>query len=111
MAGSPVNAAESEPNDGPPRIGIAVSGGGYRAAAWGLGTLLYLVDAGLNGRVTTISSVSGGSIPNAVLGAGGYSTLDTRAMRSLGADLAKRLAGNLWLFLGVLALHVGGWAF
>lgn len=44
------------------RIGVAMSGGGYRAAAWGLGVLLYLGDARLNRDVETVSSVSGGSI-------------------------------------------------
>jgi hypothetical protein len=50
------------------RIGVAMSGGGHRAALWGLGTLLYLVDSGLHEDVTTISSVSGGSITNGVVG-------------------------------------------
>ena len=45
-------------------IGVAISGGGNRATAWGLGTLLYLVDAGKNAEVGAVSSVSGGSITN-----------------------------------------------
>jgi len=49
-------------------IGVAVSGGGHRASLWGLGSLLYLIDSGLHRHVTTISSVSGGSITNAVVG-------------------------------------------
>ena len=49
-------------------LGVAISGGGHRAALWGLGTLLYLVDAGLNRDVRVISSVSGGSITNGVVG-------------------------------------------
>jgi len=48
-------------------IGVAVSGGGHRASMWGLGPLLYLVDAGKNGEVGAISSVSGGSITNGVV--------------------------------------------
>jgi predicted acylesterase/phospholipase RssA len=47
-------------------VGVAVSGGGHRATVFGLGALLALVDAGLNRRVTSISSVSGGSIANGV---------------------------------------------
>jgi hypothetical protein len=50
------------------RIGVAMSGGGHRAALWGLGALLYLVDSGLHQDVTTISSVSGASITNGVVG-------------------------------------------
>jgi predicted acylesterase/phospholipase RssA len=45
-------------------IGVAISGGGNRAALWGLGVLLYLVDAGKNAEVGAVSSVSGGSITN-----------------------------------------------
>jgi predicted acylesterase/phospholipase RssA len=46
-------------------IAIALSGGGHRATIFALGVLLYLVDTGLNRRVSYISSVSGGSIANA----------------------------------------------
>ena len=49
-------------------IAVALSGGGYRAAMFGLGVLLYLVDAAKNCEVTSISSVSGGSITNAFVG-------------------------------------------
>jgi Patatin-like phospholipase len=47
-------------------IGVALSGGGHRATAFGLGVLLALVDQRLNERVTSISSVSGGSIANGI---------------------------------------------
>ncbi len=49
------------------RIGIAISGGGHRATVWGLGALLAVADAGLNDRVVSIASVSGGSIANGVI--------------------------------------------
>src|SRR5262245_56121822 len=58
-------------------IGLALSGGGHRAALFGLGVLMALRDAGKidapvdrangAGRMTQIASVSGGSITNAVL--------------------------------------------
>lgn len=46
-------------------VGIALSGGGHRASLFGLGALLYLVDAGRHRDIVSISSVSGGSITNA----------------------------------------------
>lgn len=49
------------------KIAIALSGGGYRASLFGLGVLLYLVDAQKNREVTSIASVSGGSITNAYI--------------------------------------------
>jgi Patatin-like phospholipase len=48
------------------RIGVAISGGGHRATVFGLGALMALVEVGLNNQVTSISSVSGGSIANGV---------------------------------------------
>lgn len=46
------------------RIGVALSGGGFRATLHSLGALMYLVDAGVNKQVECIASVSGGSIAN-----------------------------------------------
>lgn len=44
------------------KIGIALSGGGIRAAVFHLGVLRYLAEAQLLDKVTYISSVSGGSL-------------------------------------------------
>jgi predicted acylesterase/phospholipase RssA len=46
-------------------IGVSLSGGGHRASLFGLGVLQYLVDAGKSHEVTSIASVSGGSLTNA----------------------------------------------
>ena len=46
------------------RVGVALSGGGHCASVWAAGLLLYLADAGRNGDVGVIASVSGGSITN-----------------------------------------------
>lgn len=48
-------------------IGLALSGGGYRASLFSLGSLWRLNDAGLLGRIDRITSVSGGSILSGVL--------------------------------------------
>lgn len=44
------------------RMGLALSGGGYRATLYHLGVLRFLRDSGLLPRVSHITSVSGGSI-------------------------------------------------
>jgi predicted acylesterase/phospholipase RssA len=44
------------------RIGLALSGGGFRASLYHLGMLRFLRDAGILPQVTHITSVSGGSI-------------------------------------------------
>jgi predicted acylesterase/phospholipase RssA len=51
-----------------PEIAVALSGGGHRACVFALGALLYLHEAKLGSRVTSIASVSGGSLANAVVG-------------------------------------------
>jgi NTE family protein len=48
-------------------VGLALSGGGYRASLFGLGSLWRLNDAGLLGHIDRITSVSGGSILSGVL--------------------------------------------
>ncbi|HEY2342964.1 MAG TPA: patatin-like phospholipase family protein, partial [Chthoniobacteraceae bacterium] len=44
------------------KIGLALSGGGFRATLFHLGLIRFLRDAGLLGQVSHITSVSGGSI-------------------------------------------------
>jgi NTE family protein len=49
-------------------IGLCLSGGGYRAMLFHVGTLWRLYEAGILGTVQRISSVSGGSITAGMLG-------------------------------------------
>jgi NTE family protein len=49
-------------------IGLCLSGGGYRAMLFHLGTLWRLAETGYLGRLDRISSVSGGSIVAAMVG-------------------------------------------
>jgi NTE family protein len=49
------------------RVGLCLSGGGYRAMLFHLGTLWRLNDAGMLTELDIVSSVSGGSITNGVL--------------------------------------------
>src|SRR6516164_7064796 len=44
------------------RIGLALSGGGFRASLYHLGLVRFLRDAGLLSHVSHITSVSGGSV-------------------------------------------------
>lgn len=55
-------ALQGSPCLHPMFIGVAVSGGGARAANFGLGVLTQLDNLGIYGDVTAISSVSGGSL-------------------------------------------------
>ena len=51
----------------PNSIGLALSGGGFRATLFHLGAIRRLNEFGVLSRVTTLSSVSGGSIVNGFL--------------------------------------------
>lgn len=62
----PVSPLADRKRGGPaPGIGLAVSGGGYRAMLFHLGAFLRLYELGLLQRLDRISSVSGGSITSA----------------------------------------------
>lgn len=50
-------------------VALCLSGGGYRAMVFHLGVLWRLNDAHLLGRLSTVSSVSGGSVTAAALAA------------------------------------------
>jgi hypothetical protein len=60
-----LDLAGPKPSDG---VGLCLSGGGYRAMLFHLGTLRRLNETGWLRRLTHVSSVSGGSITAARLG-------------------------------------------
>jgi NTE family protein len=65
------NAAETTfpcgPSGAPEEVGLALSGGGYRATLFHLGALWRLNELGWLGRIDRISTVSGGSLMAGVL--------------------------------------------
>lgn len=65
------------------KIGLALSGGGYRAAAYHIGTLRALRKLGILDKVDVISSISGGSIIAAyyALHKGEFEDLDNFALK------------------------------
>jgi hypothetical protein len=88
---------ERDVEDSPRRsIGVALSGGGHRATVFGLGALMYLVDAGLNHSVTSVSSVSGGSILNGFLGLldTPFNKLNAVEFELHASRLARQIAGD-----------------
>lgn len=86
------------------KIGLALSGGGYRAAAYHVGTLRALHKLGILNKVDVISSVSGGSITTAyyALHKDDYDTFEQ-------GFIARLQRGVLWssfLYVGVLGVLV-----
>jgi predicted acylesterase/phospholipase RssA len=82
----------------PPAIAVALSGGGHRACVFALGALLYLHDAKLGPRVSSIASVSGGSLANAVIGTRvDFKDPDDDLGKVVG-EVSKRISALPWLF-------------
>ncbi len=57
----PFNNEKEYLNDWPPKIGLALSGGGTRSASFNIGVLKSLQEHGILEKIDVISSVSGGS--------------------------------------------------
>ena len=56
------NVSQTKPRRARPRIGLALSGGGFRASIFHLGVIRRLEELGIMAEISVISSVSGGSI-------------------------------------------------
>lgn len=81
-------------------IAVALSGGGHRASLFGLGAVLYLVDAGKGAEIACVSSVSGGSITNAYVGlVTDIATCDAKEFRTCVGPLARAVStkGTVWV--------------
>jgi NTE family protein len=77
------------------RLGLALSGGGFRAAAFHLGVLRALRTAGRLGEVAVVSAVSGGALLAAAWVATGhddFAAFEARMRRFLARDLKKKVA-------------------
>ncbi|MDR0892389.1 MAG: patatin-like phospholipase family protein [Mediterranea sp.] len=97
------------------RIGLALSGGGYRAAAYHIGTLRALQRLGILPRVDVISSVSGGSITAAyyALHKENYEEFERSFIEQLKKGALGGAIVNLLVVLAAIVACVwifGGWA-
>jgi hypothetical protein len=79
----------SSENSSVKSLAVSLSGGGHRATLFALGALMYIVDAKANADVTSIASVSGGSLTNGLVG----QNLNFR--ETGGVEFRKRVAGPL----------------
>lgn len=85
------------------KIGLALSGGGYRAAAYHIGTLRALNRLGVLENVDVISSVSGGSITAAyyALNKDDYKTFEKNFSKCLSKGV---LASSVWYLVAMCFL-------
>jgi len=98
-------------NDGK-RIGLALSGGGYRAAAYHIGTLRALHKLGMLDKVDVVSSVSGGSIIAAyyALHDGNYKSFEETFSKKIRKGVLQMALINLIVVIAlvVMAFCYGG---
>jgi predicted acylesterase/phospholipase RssA len=93
-----------------------MSGGGHRACAFALGVVLYLADAQRTSDISSVASVSGGSLANGALAQDlDLRTSSAREIEAAVARIARRVTGRGTLFganitiaylAGLLALAV-----
>lgn len=81
------------------KTAVAMSGGGHRACVFALGVALYLADAQRIDQITSLASVSGGSLANGALAQG----LDLQAcsasdVEAVVAQVSRRVTGWGTLF-------------
>jgi predicted acylesterase/phospholipase RssA len=99
--------------DGRPRIGLALSGGGFRATVFGLGALRALHDRGVLGDVTVVSGISGGSLLAAMWAYGpeSFTEFDTSVTSLVTAglqwEIARRAAAPRAVLADVASLTRG----
>lgn len=93
------------------KIGLSLSGGGYRAAAFHLGTLRYLNSHGILDKVNYLSTVSGGSIIGAsychkVKSGATFEEFDAYFSAKLQESIIGKVLGS-WPFIRLMLLIFG----
>jgi len=83
------------------RLGVALSGGGYRAAGFHIGTMKKLHEHGLLDKVDVLSTISGGSIVGAAycLHQGSFEEFEKEMVETLSTKSVVRFVLTSWRFL------------
>ncbi|XAZ81985.1 patatin-like phospholipase family protein (plasmid) [Fibrella sp. ES10-3-2-2] len=92
------------------RVGLALSGGGYRAAAFHLGTLKKLHELDILPQIDVLSTVSGGSITGAYycLKQGNFAAFEEELKQKLATKSVIHSVVFSWTGLRALAYLAGG---
>lgn len=86
------------------KIGLALSGGGYRAAAFHIGTFKKLKEIDILDNVDIISTVSGGSIAGAyyLLNKDDFGNFESSLIKKLQKSVKRRIIWSIQLWLPIL---------
>ncbi len=92
------------------KIGLALSGGGFRASIFHMGVLRRLAEFNLLDKIDVLSTVSGGSIVGAFYALnrnlwGDIERLENRFLQGVQADIRFRALTGAWLFHPFLFLR------
>jgi NTE family protein len=90
------------------RIGLSLSGGGYRAAVFHLGTLNKLNELGVLQKVDVLSTISGGSITGAAwcLHNGDYDSFHSQMKQNLQTVDVIKYIFRSWIFIRTILFAV-----
>jgi len=90
------------------QIGLALSGGGYRAAIYHLGTLKKLEELGILANVDRLSTISGGSITGAAfcLHVGGFANFEKKMFDALTTKSVIRFILTSWEFIRLILFSI-----
>ena len=88
------------------RVGLSLSGGGYRAAAFHLGTLNKLNELGALEKIDVLSTISGGSITGAAwcLHEGDYASFHQTMIGNIGSINVINRIFRSWIFIRTVLL-------
>ncbi len=93
------------------RIGLGLSGGGYRATAYHIGTLKKLNELGVLQNIDVISCVSGGSILGAFYGLhkDNFETFEKEAKLAVKKNVIGAVLTSVWFYLALLIIIVASY--
>ena len=88
------------------RIGLALSGGGYRATAYHIGTLKKLNELGILDKIDVLSCISGGSILGAFYGLHkeNFDEFEKKAKVAVKKNVILAIITSKWFYFILLTL-------
>lgn len=88
------------------RIGLGLSGGGYRATAYHIGTLKKLNELGILENIDVISCISGGSILGAFYGLNkdNFEVFEEKAKLAVKKNVVGAVITSKWFYLALLTI-------
>lgn len=92
------------------KIGLCLSGGGYRATIYHLGTFRKLRELGLLDKIDVISSISGGSITNAFYGLNkdNFKAFEKGLLEATETNIIRGVLRS-WKLRLILLFAISGW--